>query len=257
MDKIDSNIWLRTYYEKSYKKPFLFYVLFGTNNMDELKISKSKHNIDGKPEELEIITYCKNNGEQRRFIEGFYGDYFGEVLQKKNSSLFEETIKCNNVTIVSGEFNDSDTLDYFKNTIGIMQAIIESGITSILDVQIIEWFEPREWTIKYFEPKSPEIHRHIKILLSISEIDHKIWLHTRGMRKFGRPDISIRNLTENKIDIGFEIINRFIEAFAYGLMPDEKKEIRIKGMGKSIFGKILGSYDNLDFNNYYLEIDGI
>jgi hypothetical protein len=52
-----------------------------------------------------------------------------------------------------------------------------------------------------------------------------------------------------------EITNRFIQAFAHGLIPNEKQEIWIKGMENGVFGKILGDYDNLDFNNYYFEME--
>jgi hypothetical protein len=167
--------------------------------------------------------------------------------------LYEKVQNCEEITVVKGEFEDNDTFDYLKNTVGITQAIIETGITAVLDIQILQWCEPQEWTDKYFEPKAPQVFKQVIILYS--KDSDKIWLHTRGMRKFGRPDISIRNVTDQNLNLAKEIINRFIQAFANGLIPNEAQEIWIKGMKNGVFGKISGDYDNLDFNNYCFEIE--
>jgi hypothetical protein len=231
---MDNDVWERVYFDNPYKSPFLFYVLFGTDNMEKLQVSKTKHNIDGMPSELEVINYNKtDNKDRKKYIESFYEEYLGKVLKEKGNELYEKVINCNNVTIVKGDFEDGNTYNYLKNTIGIVQAIIETNITAILDIQTFEWLEPEEWSIKYFEPKSPNVFNHVRILFSV---DNNItWLHTRGMRKFGRPDLSIRKVAENKKDLGIEIINRFVQAFAYGLIPDETKEIRLKNMEKGVF----------------------
>ena len=255
---MEKDIWERVYFEKPYNKskPFLFYVLFGTDNISEMEVSKSKHNIDEMPDGLDIINHSKlKNEEQKNYIEGFYDEIFGKFLKEKSSALYEKVVTCNNITVVQGEFDDTNSLSYLKNTIGIIQAITETNITAILDLQIMEWFEPEEWSKKYFEPKAPISFEHVKIFWSGN--GNNIWLHTKGMRKFGRPDLSIRKVTSEKRELGIEIINRFIQAYAYGLLPDETQEIKIKGMEKGVYGKILGDYDDLDFNNYYFEIDTI
>jgi hypothetical protein len=255
---MEKDIWERIYFKEPYNKsnPFLFYVLFVTDNLSDLQVSKNAHNVDEMPDQLEITNHNKlENEKQKSYIEGFYDVNFGKFLMEKNNALYEKVISCNNVTVVKGEFDDNNSLSYLKNTIGIIQAIIETKIVAILDLQIIEWFQPEEWSKKYFEPKAPISHDHAKIFWS--ENGSNLWLHTRGMRKFGRPDLSIRKIAVDKKDLGLEIINRFIQAYAYGFLPDEKQEIKIKGMEKGVYGKILGDYEDLDFNNFYFEIDTI
>jgi hypothetical protein len=253
---MEKDVWKRVYFEKPYNKPFLFYAIFGTDNIDNLTVSKSKHNIDGMPDELEIINYCKSkNDEHKKYVEGFFDGNLGNFLKKKDEKLYEKAKACNNITVVKGEFDDTNSLNYLKNSIGILQAIIETNVDVILDLQIMEWFEPEEWSKKFFEPKAPISFNHVVILWS--EENNYVWLHTRGMRKFGRPDLSIRKVTSDKKEVGIELIKRYIQAFAYGLIPDEAKEIWIKGMENGVCGKVLGDYENLDFNNYYFEINEI
>ena len=45
----------RKYYEDIGYKPFLFYVVFGVCG-DDLEVSRTKHNVDGLPEGLDIIS---------------------------------------------------------------------------------------------------------------------------------------------------------------------------------------------------------
>ena len=250
-----NELWLRKYFSQPYKKPFLFYIIFGSK-VERLNISKSKHNVDEMPEDLEIISYCKlSNDEEKNYIEGFYSDYLGKLLKEKSRTLSDDILKCDHITVVRGEFNDSDSLSYLKNTLGVVKALLGTGAVGVLDIQVLQWFEPEEWAKKYFEPKAPLPRNHIWIFES--EDNKQIWLHTRGMRKFGRPDISIRNLTKKNYDLGIDLINRFIEVFAFGLLPDEKKEIRIGNMKNPTHAKILGDYANYDFNNYYFEFDKV
>jgi len=255
---MEKDIWERVYFKESYDKgkPFLFYVLFGADNMSEMQISKDKHNVDEMPNGLELANHNKlDSAEQKNYVEGFLNDNFTKFLKEKSNKLFEEVLTCKNIIVVKGEFEDTNSLNYLKNTIGIIQAIIETNIVAIFDLQILEWFKPEEWSKKYFEPKAPNSFDHIKIFWS--ENGNDIWLHTRGMRKFGRPDLSIRKVTSEKKDLGIEIINRFIQAYAYGFIPDETQAIKIKGMEEGVYGKIKGNYDDPDFNNYYFEIESL
>ena len=250
-----SDPWKRVRYTAPSGSPFIFYVVFGAD-LSKLAVSREAHNVDGKPAELDIVVYSKSAGdEQRNYIEGFYADYLGAVLKSKSPALHKKVIACNDVAVIRGEFEDSDSLSYLKNSIGITQAVLETGAAAILDLQTIQWFDPAEWTKKFFDPKSPVPHEHVWIYTS--KDGNGAWLHTRGMRTFGRPDISIRNVSEPAYERGIEIINRFIEAYAYGLAVDAAKEIRIEGMGKAASSSYDGDFENFDFNNRHIEIEGI
>ena len=253
---MSTDTWQRIYFTEPYKSPHIFYALFGTDNINELSVSKSRHNVDIIPDELEIKNCCKTeNQDQKDYIEQFYAGFLGEILKEKDATLYEKVINCNNVVVIKGEFPDSATLDYLRNTVGIIQAINETGITAILDLHMLNWYEPADWSTQFFAPRAPEVFRHVQILYSVES--DGTWLHTHGMIKFGRPDISIKKIATDKVELAIEIVNRFIQVFANGLIPDENKGIRLRDMENEVYGKILGDYNNPDFNNYYFEIEGI
>ena len=70
-------------------------------------------------------------------------------------------------------YNRSEHNEYMSELIGFVQALIETCAIGVLDVQTFK--------------------------LCTSE-DGTVWLHTGGMRKFGRPDISIVGVGEDEIE---------------------------------------------------------
>lgn len=246
------DVWERKNFSKEYDSPFIFFAIFGVENT-ELTLSREKHNINEYPQGLDIRFYNKDHSEeQKEYIDGFLQGTFGELLKKELPILFGKTQKANNLAIVSGNFNDSNSLHYLKNSIGVIKALTEKGAVSVLDVQTSQFYTPEDWVKKYFEPRKPQPHNHVVILYS--ENDEGLWVHTRGMRTFGRPDISLVGWPKDKMTQAQELVNRFIEMYAFGALPEEGKEIIVKGLPLGLRTKLGGNYENLDFNNYFVEV---
>jgi hypothetical protein len=80
------------------------------------------------------------------------------------------------------------------------------------------------------------------------------WYHTRGMRKFGRPDLSVHGVTPD-LETGVEdLLNRFIEMLAFGAVVPDGQAIKLASLphGWRCFHR--GSLEDADFNNTHLEI---
>jgi hypothetical protein len=80
------------------------------------------------------------------------------------------------------------------------------------------------------------------------------WYHTRGMRKFGRPDLSIHNVPAKYHEAVIELCNRFIEFQAFGGIIEEGQAIRMKSLPEGMTCHHEGTLDDLDFNNFHVEI---
>ena len=248
----NADVWERKYFSKGFEPAFIFFAIYGIEN-SELNLSKTEHNIDEYPQGLDIRFYNKSkNSEQKAYIEGFLNGAMGRMLKEDSPELYKKTLTAQNMAIVSGMFDDVSSLKYLKNSIGVLKALSEKKAISILDVQTSKFFTPEEWSEKYFVPRSPSPFEHISLLYS-DESDG-IWLHSRGMRTFGMPDISLVGWPKDKISEAQEVANRFIEMYAYGAYPEGNKELVIKGLPAGMRTELKGNYENDDFNNYYIEI---
>ena len=81
-----------------------------------------------------------------------------------------------------------------------------------------------------------------------------IWLHTRGLRKFGRPDISVRPVPLAYVEPVIGLLNRFIELQALGGLIADGQEIRMKDLPAGMICRHAGDLEDPDFNNVHVEI---
>lgn len=246
------DVWHRPNYEKSFDDPFIFYVIFGVENT-QLYLSRKVHNIDECPKELNIQYYSKESSdEERDYIEGFFNEPISRLLESQDKALFDQAVNAQDVVVVSGTFPESDSLNYLKNSLGVIKALTMNKDVPILNYQTFQLMPSEEWATQYFEPRQPNPCGHVVILYSKEA--GGLWFHTRGMRVFGRPDLSLVAWPEDKTEEAQGIINRFIELYALGTYPEDGKGIRVAGLPDGMVTSFKGGHDNLDFNNYFIEI---
>lgn len=102
--------------------------------------------------------------------------------------------------------------------------------------------------------KELDVYSHVKILLSKME-DGNIWLHTRGLRKFGRPDVSIENIHESDVDKAVRVANQMIYYSSLGVLFNKKTKLHTHKEETFIVNpKFIEDYENIDFNNAYCKL---
>jgi hypothetical protein len=71
--------------------------------------------------------------------------------------------------------------------------------------------------------------QHVVILTSEDPDDALLtWLHTRGLRKFGRPDLSVRRVPPQDREAVIDLFDRFIEFQTFGGVIEEGQEVRLR-----------------------------
>jgi hypothetical protein len=78
------------------------------------------------------------------------------------------------------------------------------------------------------------------------------WVHTRGMRKFGRPDISLRNVPDRDIDRAGQLCERLADMQALGAHFVDGQSLEAEGL-PGLVAKLGGDLEHPDFNNTYVE----
>lgn len=239
----------RKYYQDIGYKPFLFYIIFGVSGED-LEVSRQKHKVDELPEGLDIRTLTRE--DQGEWIDGWFTGTYGSVLKGSNGELFESCRKAGVCTVLQGEIKNDSSLDYMRNTVGIIEAFIDKGAVGILDPQVITLYSPEEWTERFFD-KEVNAQNHVMILTSQEEDGY--WLHTRGMAEFGRPDIGISNVPEEKISDYAQVINQMIFYGGQGLFFDKDTRLHTPdGRSFVIRPEFVNDFENDDYNNAYYNV---
>ncbi len=239
----------RQYYEDIGYKPFLFYVVFGVSG-DELEVSRTKHNVDGLPEGLDIISLARPDHSD--YIDGLIGGGIGEHLKKADSALYESCKACDKVVIMRGEIADDSTLDYMRNLIGICEAFIDKGAKGILDLQTFTLYSPKEWTDRFF---GKDVNAQNHVLIMFSKEDDRYWIHTRGMAEFGRPDYGISKVPEDKLEDYKQVIDQMVFYGGQGLVFKGSAKLHtFNGKTFRVATEFVNDFDNDDYNNAYYNV---
>jgi len=245
------NSWSRPYYRSGGGDAFLFYVVYGPTPKD-FSISRSKYRFDGLPGGLEVGFYGPASDPE--VVAEFRSGYLWDEFRRADATLADEVENQSECLVIRGSISDPPDLNYLRNVIGFITWCLESGGIAVFDPQMFKWWTSSEWMEWIFEPAAAVPRHHIMILTSEDENGTE-WFHTRGMRKFGRPDLSVHRVSVDLSDAVIDLLKRFIEFEAFGGVIDEGQEIKMRSLPPGMICKHAGSLDDPDFNNVHVEIE--
>lgn len=244
--------WERKHYVVDGGEPLLFYVVYGDIE-PTAPLSRSTYRSSGTPDGIDVWSY---GPEQRpEVVNSFREGYLWDQFLARSPELASRVQQCEQCLLIRGTPSDFSTLNYLRDTVGLISYLIDQGGCAIYDPQMFRWWEPSEWKQELFAPAGPVPRNHTVILFSAEEDNAALtWYHTRGMRKFGRPDISVHNVPAELENGVIDLCNRLIEYQAFGHVVPEGQPINMQALpcGGTIHHG--GDFDDPDFNNVHIEV---
>ena len=240
--------WPRPRFEPGGADAFLFFAIYGKFSEDT-QVSGQRYRTAGTPDGIDIRKL--NRAQSPEFP--FTGGAIEQLLRPKKPALFAEIQRVPECLILQGAIPDPPDLNYLRDTVGLVTSFVDNGGIAIIDPQQFAIYEPQTWHEEIFDPEPPRLSKHAVILFS-DEPDGTRWYHTRGLRKFGRPDLSMHGVRSEYESAVIEMFNRFILLQAEGARIPEGQEIRMASLPPGLTCQHGGSVDDPDFNNVHLEI---
>jgi hypothetical protein len=243
--------WPRPHFTPGGGDALLFYAVFGNFNL-KTPLSRSKYRTSGMPDWLELMQYDRE--KHADVIAGYQSGKMWEMRTRDVPLLAAESEKAPQCVALRAEVRDPPTLDYFRDTIGIVTWLLDAGGIAVHDPQMLWLWSADEWREEAFDPNEPLPDRHTVILAS-PEDDGTTWYHTRGMRKYGRPDLSVHRVGERYADGVAEMLERFVEMQALGGVIPDGEEVRLKPFPPGGVCRHRGNLDDPDFNNVHVAVE--
>ena len=201
--------WTRPHFTPGGGDAHLFFVVYGPRPK-ELSISRSRYRCDGVPDGIELMSYGPD--VQPEVVGKFRDGFLWEKLLHDNPSLAGRIAAETECTIVRGRVPDPPDLNYLRNVVGLIQWMLDNDGAGVFDAHSFQWMDASRWRQSVFDADGPWPQRHVMIISSEDEEGgYAEWLHTRGMRVFGRPDLSVHDVRAEHRDAVLEMIRRFIE----------------------------------------------
>jgi hypothetical protein len=246
---VEQSTWPRRHFRPGGGDAHIYYMVYGSFT-DGLELSTEKYRCSGVPPGLAVSTLQAS--EHAEWMTFGTSDILGERLDLLGEDVSSRVRRAPACVVVKGTVEDPANLDYFRDCVGLVQALLESGGIAVCDPFMFDWWSPEAWSSRAFDPAGP-VPRHHVVILTSPEDNGTEWFHTRGLVKFGRPDLSIRGVTPTTRARVIDLCNRFIELLAFGGVVPDGQLVRMAGLPEWTC-KTLGDLDDPDFNNCHIEI---
>jgi hypothetical protein len=241
--------WMRPYFVAPGAPSFHYFVAYGSFTQPfELPVSKDDCL---RAEGLEPILVTSGSPD---FDEWPGAPYFAEQLRDHPDGIAAEVAKCTNAVVVKRACEDVADLFDLRSSLSVITSAFGWGGCAVADPLAARWWSRKEWTEAFVDRQEFQPLDHVATLVSDD------WVHTRGMRKFGRPDLSIRRVPVegDRFSAAIALVHRFVDFLSRGGSMDVTRRIDADGyppMPVELHGGD-AAFDDPDFNNEWVEILG-
>ena len=244
--------WPRPYWQPSDEAIVLYFYVFG-RFAQELAIPAARYASRGLPEGVALQRFSH---DALRGWEGYpLKGARGELLAEDAPDAFDLARAAPDVLVVRGELADRDSLDYLRDTLGVLAGLLDVGGDAILDPQLLTLFDAAAWRRHYLIPGGAPPRNHVLILRNTDEDADRSHVHTRGLRKFGRPDLSFRHVPDAHAGQAGMLCERLVELLALGAHFVEGQPLDVEGLPGEFVAHRGGSLDDPRFNNTHVAFD--
>lgn len=245
--------WERSLYNPGGGDAALFFAVIGQFKQP-FEMVGPYYRTEAVPAELTIALHERDSDPAT--LDSFLKGYMGRHLEKDDPVLFDAVKKAPECITMLGTFADPQDLNYLRDTIGLITALLDGGGAAVYDPWRVSWWSKDSWNEEIFAP-DPPILANQAIVLIAPEADEsgRLWIHSRGMRKFGRPDLSVRGVPVGYADAVSQMCRNLIDNMAAGQIISDGHLIRMGDLPPILQCRNQGSLQDPEFNNFYIEMN--
>lgn len=244
--------WPRPQWRDSGEDAFLLWFVFG-DFAPAFEIDAPRYRTRGTPAGITVARYP--NRELAKWNGYPLAGMLGGVLYADNAPLFERAQRAGECLMLRGSVADPADLDGLRDLVGTITALTDLGGVAVVDPQTLSMFDAPTWRARFFEADAFDARDHVLILCHDDERHPgRQHVHTRGLRKFARPDLSLRNVPAERVDAAGALASQFVEFQARGGRVPDGHLVEIEGLPYGMTVRVAGAVDNPAFNNRHLAL---
>ena len=242
--------WQRPHWQASDERIVLQFYVFG--KFGPVRVPSDGYGSAGLPRGVELTSH--HHAALRQW-EGYpLKGELGRMFKDDAPEAYRLAVDAPEVLVVRGTLADVGDTGYLRDTLGVLAGLLDIGGTAILDPQILTLFDAADWRRQYLVKGGAPIRNHLLILCD-DEGPGRHWIHTRGMRKFGRPDLSLHDVPAASLDRAGALCQHLAELQALGARFADGQAIDVDGVPDGLVARLGGGMDDPQFNNTCVAFD--
>lgn len=209
--------WKRTDYEEGGGAGRVFLVLFSEQDAPAVPaISRTRHGVPSG-EALKHLEVAVVGADQAPdWIRAWTS---GALRNLADRALGDDALRlpgARSCVRINGEVPDPTDLAYLQLAWGLARAFLENGCFAMLDAHQARWFPGKE-VLDWAPERAFEIGREVSVIFETdASPGYGHIVHTRGLAKFGRPDLLMRGAQEAEADLAGRRLDALARRLAMG-----------------------------------------
>lgn len=224
-------IWARPYHESQDRLASVTLFAFANDLLDlSSPISRARY---GVPVGFDLGALEVRQHLRREAPEWFDGFFTPELLSVSKLDIGGLDGKCVDFTVaysVQLAVAEPPNLAYLQGCWGFMMWLCEGGVSVILDEHAIRWYAS-EQVLELDIHRPFDVEREISVVVETDDtpgFGHVI--HTRGLAKFGRPDLLLKGAAPGDAHAGGVLLNGLARRAALGAAFRENHTVGPNGL---------------------------
>lgn len=154
-----------------------------------------------------------------------------------------------------GEVPDPPTLTALRDVVGFIAALGGHGAVAVLDVLMPRLWTLARWRADVHAPDRPVLHEHVAIWRAPDdEAPGRVLLATRGLRRFGRPDLLLAKVPEARLADAHRVLERCVDFQVAGGHIPSGRALAMRGVPAGLVAHWQGRLDDPRFNNLHIAL---
>jgi hypothetical protein len=179
----------------------------------------------GMPEGLTVATI--EASADPAWFAGFLRDSLWAVAQEQLGDEALRLRRANLVYRLRGTFRDPEHLDYLQAAWAIARYLCAEGCGPVLDMLAIHHWRTDD--VLALDPdRAFDVRREMMVTFEIPSGIPTTLIHTRGLAKFGRPDLVVPGFDARRHELGGRTLNALARSLALGTNIRPGSSIRVE-----------------------------
>jgi hypothetical protein len=115
--------------------------------------------------------------------------------------------------VLRGRRMDPPDLAHLRDAEAVLAALLDAGATAVLDVEARRWWSPDGFRREVLTGLRPAVRAHVSVRSREGRVE------TRGLRKFGRPDLRLHRVPPGDLPEALRLCWSLVERLARGARP--------------------------------------
>jgi hypothetical protein len=242
--------WSRPDFVAGAGDAFVQFAIYGTFDL-ETPLDRELYRSERVPNGFELLYYDRHKNPAG--FSAFFKSHAWQFAAEERPQFAEVAYRAEQMALLRGFARDPQTLNYLRDSIGIVTYLFDRGGTLCYDQMLLLFWTRDQWKREIFKPARPLPYKHVLILRQPTDGGRE-WIFTRGLRLFGRPDLSVRNVGAKYQEKVVELLNRYIEYQVNGGTILEGDVVTLDGLPADGTCVLDDRLDHPNFHNRHVDI---